>query len=89
MYLKCKNNVTIFRYGKDKLGILFPSRITLNKMLPKFKKEKIKVCKESEGDVECIYSFAEDNLPKIAKILGVYVQGKFIDPMDNKNKKKL
>lgn len=88
LYLKCKNNVTIFRYGKDELGILFPSRITLNKMLPEFKKEKIKVLQVSEGDVESIYAFAEKDMEKVAGVLKPFTRGKFVDPMSNKNRLK-
>ncbi len=87
LFLKGKNNVEVFRYNKKRLGILFPSRMTLNKVLAEFKNGKIKVLKESEGDVECVYSFAEKDLPKIAKILKLFQRGKFIDPMDKRNRK--
>lgn len=88
-YLKCKNNVEIFRYNKKELGILFPARNTLNKMLPILKKKKIKVKKISEGDSESIYAFKEKDLSEIAKILNIFIRGKFVDPMDKRNRKKL
>ena len=89
LFLKGKNNVEIFRYNKKELGILFPARNTLNKMLPILKKKKIKVKKISEGDSESIYAFKEKDLSEIAKILNIFIRGKFVDPMDKRNRKKL
>lgn len=88
LYLKCRNNVVVFRYGKNRLGTLFPSRITLNKMLPEFKNKKIKITKISEGDVESIYVFAEKDIEKVAGVLKPFIRGKFIDPMSDKNRLK-
>ncbi len=86
-YLKCKNNLQIYRHDKDNLAIYLPTTNIQNKYLPELNK-LIKLDLLSEGDFEATYLFKESDLEKITYLIKPQIQGKNIHPKSVKTAKK-
>jgi hypothetical protein len=79
-YLKCKNNVHIFRYNKDTLAVQFNSNKYRNNRLAEFTESGIDMKLFVSGNTESVYLFDEKDLVFVANILRPIIKGKDKNP---------
>lgn len=87
-YLQGKYGIQVYRYNKDKLGIMFLTTNSSNSIIPKLNDLGVQLTPLAVGDQESIYLFDEKHVHQIHSIVRFVIKGKNEQLKEHKKKLK-